>query len=178
MESEFELTEALERLLRSHCRGFIVVDGVIDAVNDDNTCDVMVGTTLFNSVPLKVLIKAQASVYEIPVVKSACLMGFRDGNINRPQIISVDQVDELLINCKTLVKFNGGQLGGMVKLNDVVTKLNNLEEDINKLKTAFESWTPVPNDGGSALKAASGTWAGENLTLTVKADLENTEIQQ
>ena len=178
MESEFELGEALLRLIKGHCRGFIVVDGVIKAVNNDNTCDVIVGTTLFSSVPLKVLIKAQASVYEIPVLNSACLMGFRDGDINRPQIIAVDQVDQLLINCKTLVQFNGGELGGMVKLNDVVTKLNNLEKDVNNLKAAFTSWIVVPNDGGAALKAASSTWAGETLEITVKADLENTKIQQ
>ena len=46
---------------------------------------------------------------------------------------------------------NGGSLGGLVKVEDITTRLNLIEKDINKLKQAFTSWSPVPQDGGAAL---------------------------
>lgn len=74
--------------------------------------------------------------------------------------------------------FNGGALDGMVKLNDLVAKLNTLENKINDLITAIAAWAPVANDGGAALKAALTTWLLTSLTPTVNADLENTDIKQ
>lgn len=176
MENEFELSEALERLIKSHFRGFIVVDGVISKINSNNTCTVTVGTTPFTNVPLKVLVNAQASVYEVPVLKSACLMGFRDGDINRPQIISVDQVDKLLINCATLVQYNGGNLGGMVEVINLVTIVNVLQTAFNDLKQIFTDWEPVPDDGGASLKVLITAWAGQMITLTKRGDIEDTSI--
>ena len=66
-----------------------------------------------------------------------------------------------------------GSFGGLIKIDEIVTKLNNLESDINDLKTAFSSWVVVPSDGGAALKAITATWFGSSLTPTVKGDLEN-----
>lgn len=74
--------------------------------------------------------------------------------------------------------FNGGALDGMCLVNDVVTRLNNIENDINTLKTAFTSWVTVPNDGGAALKAVTASWYGSSLILTNKSDIENTDIKQ
>jgi hypothetical protein len=72
--------------------------------------------------------------------------------------------------------WNGGSLGGLVKIADLVSKLNALEQDINSLKTAFSAWVPVPNDGGAALKTAAGSWSGSQLVQTQKGDLEDTKI--
>ena len=178
MENQAELSIALEQLIGKHNRGNILVEGIVKVVNSDNTCDVTIGEATQFSVPLRVLTGAQASVYEVPVQGTDCLVTFRDGNINRPQIIYVHEVEKLLINCRTLVEFNGGELGGMVKVEDLVTRLNKLEQDLNVLKQVFTTWVPVPNDGGSALKIGSATWAGSELIVTVKSDVENTKITQ
>lgn len=71
----------------------------------------------------------------------------------------------------------GDANGGIVKVVPLVTKINNLENDINTLKTAFSAWVVVPNDGGAALKTITSTWAGSALTPTVRADIENTKIK-
>jgi hypothetical protein len=75
------------------------------------------------------------------------------------------------------IYLNGDLYEGLVKVNDLVTKLNNLENKVNALITAFNSWIPVPNDGGAALKTALTTWVGTSLTPTVKADLENITVK-
>ena len=48
--------------------------------------------------------------------------------------------------------FNDGAYGGLIKISDLVDRLNDYEDLFNQLKTDFNSWTPVPQDGGLALK--------------------------
>jgi len=73
----------------------------------------------------------------------------------------------------SIIRINDGSYGGLIKIDDLVSRLNTIENDINTLKTAFSGWTPVPNDGGAALKGATGAWFGQQLTDTQKADIEN-----
>jgi hypothetical protein len=85
-------------------------------------------------------------------------------------VIQYSEVDEIVMR--------GGDLKGLVVLDKLVDRLNKIEDDINSIKTAFTGWTPVPNDGGAALKAASASWAGQRLTDTQASDIENTKITQ
>lgn len=75
--------------------------------------------------------------------------------------------------------FNGGDLNGLVIIDDLTDRLNIIEKDINKLKDIFsKSWVPSPQDGGAALKTAAASWAGATLTETKRSDYENTKIKQ
>lgn len=74
------------------------------------------------------------------------------------------------------VTFNGGEHGGMVIAQSAAEKLNALENDLNAIKAVFSGWTPVPQDGGAALKAAAAAWAGQQLATTVAADLEDEKV--
>ena len=77
-----------------------------------------------------------------------------------------------------LIQMNDGSKNGLVVVNDLVTRLNKLEQDNNKLKAAFNTWIVVANDGGSALKVAATTWTASTLTETAASDIENTAITQ
>ena len=81
------------------------------------------------------------------------------------------------INRENII-FNGGDLGGLIKVEDLTKRLNLIENDINKLKTAMSGWTPAPQDGGAALKTAAASWYGAQLTTTKRGDYENTKIKQ
>ena len=107
---------------------------------------------------------------------------------SRVLIMALDESDQLVvlkcgavaniyINCPNII-FNNGTLGGLVKVVDLVSKLNILEQDLNAIKTVFNTWVPVPSDGGAALKTAAAVWANKSITATVKANLENTKIKQ
>lgn len=74
--------------------------------------------------------------------------------------------------------FNGGELGGLIKIEDLTKRLNLIEKDINKLKTAMSGWIPVSQDGGAALKATAKDWFSVQLTTTKRGDYENTKIKQ
>lgn len=71
------------------------------------------------------------------------------------------------------IQFLDGSYGGLIKIDEIVNKLNAIEDDINTLKQAFTTWVTVPNDGGAALKAATATWYAQQLQSTTKNQLEN-----
>ena len=73
--------------------------------------------------------------------------------------------------------FNGGDLGGLIKIEGLTKRLNLIENDINKLKTAMNGWTPTPQDGGAALKAAAADWGAAKLTPTTRGDYENKKVK-
>lgn len=76
------------------------------------------------------------------------------------------------------IVMNGGSLGGLIKVEELTSRINNIEEDINLLKDVFSGWVSVPQDGGAALKAASEAWSGNKLTLTTRSDYENEKVKQ
>ena len=76
------------------------------------------------------------------------------------------------------VVLNGGELGGLIKVEELTSRINNIEDDINSLKDVFSGWVSVPQDGGAALKTASATWSSSKLTLTKRGDYENEKVKQ
>ena len=104
----------------------------------------------------------------IPKINSLVVVSFLDNS--SAQVSMVAEVDEVNINGKTL--------GGLVKVIDLTTKLNNLENKVNALITGISGWVPVPNDGGAALKVALTAWLSSSLTPTVRANIENILIKQ
>lgn len=75
------------------------------------------------------------------------------------------------------VYLNGKDHKGLVKVKELTQQLNNIEDDINNLKLVFSGWSPVLEDGGGALKIAAGSWFAQQLTNTIKSDIENTNVQ-
>lgn len=76
------------------------------------------------------------------------------------------------------VVFNGGENGGMVKRDGLISQLNKVENMVKNLQKAMSSWVSVPGDGGAALKAALTTWLSTTLNTTVAADIENVKVKQ
>lgn len=77
------------------------------------------------------------------------------------------------------IVLNGGTQHGMVKIDSLVTRLNLIEQDLNTLKKVFSTgWIPVAQDGGAALKSAASVWAGQELTKTIRNDMENQDVKQ
>jgi hypothetical protein len=88
-----------------------------------------------------------------------------------PVIIQYSQVDQII--------FNGGDLGGLVKVLSVVDRLNKIENALNDLASKFNAHTHI-----LTLTSGTGTAAvpmnPETTTLikTVRNDIENTKILQ
>jgi len=76
------------------------------------------------------------------------------------------------------IALNGDGYGGLMQIAPSITAWNNLQNDINKLKLAFAAWTPIPNDGGNALKnALAANYPTANIPVTSQSDIENTKVK-
>jgi hypothetical protein len=73
--------------------------------------------------------------------------------------------------------FNDGNFGGMAKTGVVATRLNLIENKINALFTAFNGWTPIPNDGGAALKTLLVPPLTTPLANTTQAQISDNLIK-
>ena len=141
-EKDLRMKSALEALIGASKRGVIIVDGTISDVSETSyTCTVSVGKAQFFKVPLRVLINSKASICEIPANGSTCLMTFRDGNIQRPQIFSIDKCEKILLTCDdiemngTMIKLNGLNIASMVN----VINGNPIPEPGNGANSAFQT---------------------------------------
>lgn len=111
-----------------------------------------------------------------PAVGSLCLIGIIDGQEVAAFLINAETVELVEIKAGSIV-YNGGRNAGTVKVGKLTAKLNALERDLNDLKRAFAAWTPVPSDGGAALKGAAAFWAGKTFEVTPQPELENEKIK-
>ena len=76
------------------------------------------------------------------------------------------------------IKFNDGALGGLVKVAELTTKLNNLENKVNTLITTFNTHVHTGVTTGPGSSATTPTTVNGTLTPTQQKDIENEKIKQ
>lgn len=133
-------------------------------------CEVDMGGLVLSDVRLKAVADGQTDgvILMVPAVDSWVLVGSLTGDYKDLAVLNMDRFEKII--------FGGDEFGGIVRATELVQKLNQLEKDVNKLKTAVSGWTPVAQDGGGALKTALTDWFSAQLTETQQADIENTKI--
>lgn len=121
----------------------------------------------------------------IPKVGSYVIVALMNDGVNGC-VIATEEVEsaEIVIGETSVlvtedgIVLNGGNLGGMVKVEALTSRINNIENDLNTLKEVFAKWVPAPQDGGAALKGVISSWASETLVLTERGDYENEKVKQ
>jgi hypothetical protein len=121
-----------------------------------------------NIIDVKLQTAVASGVLIVPVVNSFLTVSFI--NPNAAFVSQYSIVDKVV--------FMDGNNDGMVLINPLVQKINNLESDLNQLKSIFAAWVPVINDGGAALKGLTAGWSSSSLPITLRQDIENTKITQ
>lgn len=143
--------------------------GVVTDLSDI-TCEVSIDGLSVPDVRLRASTEVDgAQIIVRPAVGSVVIVGSLTGDLDHLVVLSMDRAEEVIIN--------GGSQGGMVKIQELTSKLNTLEREINDIKRVLSSWTPVPNDGGASLKASVASWAGKQLVLTRREDYEDNKVK-
>jgi hypothetical protein len=100
------------------------------------------------------------------IPKNNSLVAVTQLNDTDAMVTMVSEVDGILLN--------GDANGGLVKVIQLTTKLNNLENKVNALLTAYNSHVHVETGGTTAPTVS--TVAGA-LTPTTQNEIENTTVQ-
>lgn len=181
-DQTFDFIRAFENALKNHTRAFVTIDGVVTAINNNFTVDIEVNEVPFTNVPVKVLIGSQASIFEIPVNGSACLVSWRDGFRNTPQIESFDQVDKYYIQpvsnlyiSAQQIQFNDGSNGGIPLSENVADQINDVKTQQNEILTILKSIV-VPTSTPYPFEPLFSSI--NDLPPTEQSDIANPDITQ
>jgi hypothetical protein len=181
MSSKRDIQTAVQKLAGTYNHDFVYVkSGIVKSVNKNIAIVTVANDT---EVPINLQSSVCDGLLIVPAVGSTVY--FIDTVQGNPFIVLYGDVDSYYLQVGNSsvnidnggnIQFNDGTFKGLVKVQDLVAKLNKIENDINALKTSFSGWTPVPNDGGAALKTAAATWYSTALTPTQQIDIENTKV--
>lgn len=135
---------------------------------------VLIGGKSSNQITVRLMASIDDGCLLIPKVGSNVIVSMSDYIL--PFISQYSEIEE--------IEWLGGDYDGVpivVHPTDhskgLLAKINQLENKIKDLQTIFSTtWTPVANDGGAALKAATTAWAGTPYIITQQADIEHPNI--
>ncbi|MDH4127175.1 MAG: hypothetical protein OEV44_00365 [Spirochaetota bacterium] len=86
------------------------------------------------------------------------------------------EIEGIIVKTTTFT-FNDGSYGGLIKISDLVDRLKDYETLLTQLKTDFNSWTPVWQDGGLALKTIlSAGYLTKTIPSSQISEFENDKI--
>lgn len=200
-------TEDIRRKLAELCAGsdqvFLATVKTVDET--EFFCTVETDTDIqYTDVRLRAVIDPELKGFcFIPKLESLVLVG-RIGNSNQLYVQLFSEIDKILFTYledaeitfdmekiflrmkersieikEDAITFNAGDKGSFATdINKLVDRINDLEKELNDLKTVFLStWVPAPMDGGAALKIAIATWAGYSIVPTQVNDIKDELIK-
>lgn len=148
----------------------VTVLGTVAAVDESaKTCDIDDDGLVMYGIRLQCVTDAAGGILCVPKKGAAAL------------VVQIEGGDGwMLADCAEYEKIiiNGGVNGGLIKINDLINRLNVLEKSLNDLKQVFSTtWVVAPQDGGAALKSAVANWAVDTITETKAEDIEDTTVK-
>ena len=166
MDKYRELADLLRSLAPNRS---VLLQGVVTELGE-LTCSVEVEGLVIDEVRLRAsTAEEDAQLLVRPAIGSVVILGSLTGDLDQLVVLSCDKAEEVLLM--------GGHFGGLVKVGPLVDQLEQLERSIEELRQGIASWTPVPNDGGAALKASLARWTAKPLERTSRKKLENSKIR-
>ena len=147
--------------------------GTVDSVDTNNeTCEVLLNTGEQQSLIPNV--KLQAGIGDglllIPKKDSEVIVCYSSKDYVPPYIVLTSDIEFVYLVASNTITLNDGTYGGLVKVIDLVTKLNNLENKVNSIITAYNAHSH-PGNGLPTASTITGS-----LTPTNRNDIENTKI--
>ncbi len=159
--------------------------GTVSAVDEDTlTMDVLINEDLLiPDVRLRSNIDTDVGMYVIPAVDSFVVIGKIDGGVDfvliKHSIIDkvIIKIGEMTMECSEEgFVFNDGENDGLVKVADLVTKLNNLEGKVNDILQAVSGISVALAPTGS-FPLAPFFASIQPLVETQQTEIENTDVK-
>lgn len=185
--SDREIQEAVRKLAGTNLTDevFIVECTVTDVDIPSRTCSCtsIGGSAIVEINNVQLMAAVDDGFFLIPSIDSTVFVVYSKRVL--PTILLFSQIDQAIIIAGSTtvtikdgsLQFNDGSFGGLIKIEDLVKKLNNIEKLVNDLVTKFNSHTHILTlSSGTGTAAPTVTQEGQTLTPTQKEDIENSTI--
>ena len=143
------------------------------SVENDTTCTLQLEDDLkVSDVRLRSVVNdSESGIVITPSVGSIVLVAdLSGGKFTQMVVVMYSEIDK--------VEFNGGKKDGLININDLTNKLNNLVDEVNGLKDKFNTHTHTVTT-----TAPAGEWITKTTTSTAsdatkfnKSDYEDDKI--
>lgn len=157
-----------------------IYQGIVTKV-DGLCCSIQFGNLEVSGVRLRASISNNdKQIIVVPKEGTAVIVGSLSGDLSNLVVLKVDEIES--------IEVNGGKLGGLINIEDLTDKLNNLVSEVNKLKDCFNQHTHSGQISGTATPTqagfvVSGTYLpaapnpkASNATKFNKKDYEDTTV--
>lgn len=120
MTPERRLADNIKRL---NPTSMWLTQGEVVAV-DDLTCTVKIGDAEIEGVRLRASLAGRdRQILTVPKVGSSVTLGCLTADLNNLVVLQVDEIEKIIVN--------GGELGGLIKIQELTDKINALVEAFN-----------------------------------------------
>jgi hypothetical protein len=168
------LDEAIKQAMNKQ-EIYSIVCNVDSVDTGDRTCvcTPINGGAELQDVRIQASLGGTTGLFIEPEVDSKVIVSFLSREIAYVSLFS--EIKNVYLDFSDKVIFNGGLNGAMVKIGDLVGRLNDIEDKVNDIISVYNGHTHV--ETGASTNATLSTVLGY-LTLTVEADIDNPEIEQ
>ncbi len=137
---------------------------------DGETCCVEIDGLVVSGVQLRAVANGEESgILITPKTGSYVTVADLSGDLTRIVVVGFSEVEK--------IEINGGRLGGLVNIEELVNRLNYIENKIGDLMDVFNNWEPTLQDGGAALKAMVTPWFVGQMQLSSRDKLEDISVK-
>lgn len=143
----------LENLKKVQPARLSILQGIVTAT-DGMECTCRIGSVEVSGIRLRASLTGRdRQMLVVPKIQSAVILGSLSGDLSKLVVLQVDEVES--------ITFNGGQLGGLINIEDLTAK-------INELVNAFNDHTHSLATGAVTVTGSSGP-AANQVPITVPA---------
>jgi hypothetical protein len=169
------ITDAIRELAGTHNSSFSTnVTCLVQSVNIDTrscVCTPISNHLTGDIINVKLMAEVDDGILLIPVIGSTVIVAH--SKRNEPFVAVFSGIQSIFIIAVGSIQFQGGEYGGIVRVGDLVTKLNNLENLVNDFIAKYNVHTHIASGSATSPTVARETTI---LTPTVRHDIENTSI--
>lgn len=181
--AERDIQEAVQKLAGTHLRDNIeLVQCTVASVDlSTRTCDCtpISGVAVTDIPNVQLMAEVDDGFLIIPTVGSTVFV--LHSTRHAPYIELFSQIDGVMVivgNVQLVINGSGiqlgdGSFGGLIQIQQLVEKLNNLENAVTSHIAKFNTHTHAGVQAGAGTTATPIPTDDQNLTLTLQSDLEN-----
>jgi hypothetical protein len=178
-----EIIEAIQKITKTQLADPVTVVGCtvnsVDLSQRSCDCTTIGGDTALDIPNVLLMPEVDDGFLLVPSINSTVFVTYSNRQV--PYVVLFSAIDQVVFTCGNaqviiqdgLIQLGDGSYGGLIQIQQLVVKLNNLETALNNLIQAFNTHIHPGVQTGSGSTPPPANTDSDSLKLTERADLEN-----